>query len=73
MDSEIHYYYDTGPYFIIQYELCELRAFVVLEPHQVLVSITDRSPRYNNNTNTRQNKTLFHNESQIFWRFSCIT
>ena len=26
-----------------------------------------------NNTNSRQNKTFFHNESQIFWRFSCIT
>ena len=51
----------------------ELCAFVVLEPHQVLVWITDGSPRYNNNTNTRQNKTFFHNESQIFWRFSCIT
>ena len=27
-------------------------------------------PRYNNNTNTRQNKTFFHDDSQIFWRFS---
>ena len=44
-----------------KYRLCKLRAFVVLEPHQVLVQfmrITDRSPRYNNNTNTRENKTL---------------
>ena len=102
-----------------EYKLCELCAFVVLEPHQVLVWITDRSPRYNNNTNTRQNKTLFRikvrfsdallvsqkntktnntftyyklcprsnnntsyirqnktlfqNESKIFWIFSCIT
>ena len=53
-------------------KFCELCAFVVLEPHQVLVWITDRSPRYTN-TYTRQNRTFFHNESQNFWRFSCIT
>ena len=45
-------------------------AFVVLEPHQVLVWITDRPPRsYNNNTNTQQNK----NKSQIFWFFYLST
>ena len=45
-----------------KYKLCELCAFVVLEPHQVLVWITDRSPHYNNNTNTRQNKTFSKKE-----------
>ena len=28
---------------------------------------------YNNNTNTGQNKSLSRNESQIFWRFPCVT
>ena len=38
--------------------------FLLLNIIKVLVRITDRS-RYDNNTNTGQNKTLFRNESQI--------
>ena len=47
--------------------------YFVQNKSQISDALIVSQTRHDNNTNTPQNKTLFQNETKIFWRFSCIT